>query len=258
MYFDSHVHFDGFPAATLEAVLQRAQEAGVARCLAVGASPDANRIALDVAVRFPDCARAAVGYDRDCAGKDCSFEELERLAPDPRVAAIGEIGLDFHYHPEAAAGQAQLMARMLELARRMKLPAVVHSREAEEASFRLLAEHQSDWKGDAVRIGVLHCFTGSAGFARKVLDLGFFISFSGIVTFRNAAAVHEAARLVPDDRLLIETDSPLLAPAPHRGKPNEPAFLPLVAEALARVRNTTAAHIADITARNAATLFGMA
>jgi TatD DNase family protein len=133
---------------------------------------------------------------------------------------------------------------------------VVHSREADEATLAELREHAQAWRGEPGRAGVLHCFAGDEAFARQLLDLGFHISFSGIVTFRNADALRAVARLVPDDRLLIETDTPLLAPVPVRGKRNEPAFLPHVAAKLAGVRGCSVERIAEITTANAEWLFG--
>ena len=255
MYFDTHVHFDGWDAAATEAVLGRAADVGVRRMIAVGGSSAATARAREAADAFPGAIRAAVGFDRDCATGGYSLPELESLIRARRPAALGEIGLDFHYHPETAAAQERLFGEMLDLARRHRLPAVVHSREAEDSTLAMLRAHAAAWSGAPGGLGVLHCFTGSDSFARHTLDLGFHISFSGILTFRNAADLREAARLVPADRLLIETDSPLLAPVPHRGRPNEPAYLPLVDEALAAARGERVEQIAETTTRNALTLF---
>ena len=255
MYFDTHVHFDLIKDAA-EAVIPRAVEAGVERMIAVGVSAASSAAAVAIAARFPDRIRAAVGYDRDCAASLDAAAALGPLPEDPLIVAIGEIGLDFHYSPDTAASQTDLFARMLETARARRLPVLVHSREAEDATLRLLREHASRWPGPADRIGALHCFTGGEELARSLVSLGFYISFSGIVTFRNADALRQAALGVPDDRLLIETDAPLLAPVPHRGQPNEPAYLPRVAETLARVRGCPIEHIAEITTANARRLFG--
>jgi TatD DNase family protein len=146
---------------------------------------------------------------------------------------------------------------MLELARKYQLPVIVHSREADDDTMALLQEHVRRWCGDPGRIGVLHCFTGIVGFARKLLDMGLMISFSGIVTFKNANNLRAVARDVPEDRLLIETDTPYLAPVPHRGKSNEPAYVVHVAEILAKIRKDTIERIAHSTARNAERLFGL-
>lgn len=255
MLYDTHVHFDVMRGVDPAEAIRRAAEAGVARMIAVGGSPEANAAAVAIAGRFPAEVRAAVGYDRDRAGLRDPLDALAAAAADPATVAVGEIGLDFHYHPESAGAQEELLRDMLALARECRLPVVVHSREAEPATLAALTEHAAAWPADPVGLGVLHCFTGSAAFARQVAALGYHVSFSGIITFRNAGLVREAARVVPEDRLLIETDAPLLAPEPHRGHPNEPAYLPLVARALAAARGATPEHIAAITSANASRLF---
>jgi TatD DNase family protein len=171
------------------------------------------------------------------------------------VAAIGEIGLDFHHGRENAPAQIKLFSRMLELARKRSLPVCVHTREAEAETLAALREHAAGWRGAPDGIGVLHCFTGGEVFARELLALGFCVSFSGIVTFKNSENLRAAAAVVPDDRLLIETDSPFLAPEPLRGRPNEPANLERVAVVLAGIRKTSLETIASITTRNARRLF---
>jgi len=257
MFFDTHAHLDDFSESqALSDVLDRARRAGVTKVLAIGADAEANRSAVAVARQFPAEVRAAVGYDRDQATGKPSIDELTALLDAPEVVALGEIGLDYHYHRDTAAAQQVLFRKMLELAAGRRLPVVVHSREADEDTLGALREHAGAWKGDADRIGVLHSFTGGIDFAKRLLDLGFHISFSGIVTFRNAGGLVEVARMVPDSRLLIETDTPYLAPVPHRGRPNEPAYVVHVAEALAKIRNDTPARIAHITAANAERLFG--
>jgi TatD DNase family protein len=259
-FIDTHVHVDLMrPEDGVSAVLARAAAAGVTRLLAVGNDPPGNAAALGAALEHPAAVRAALGYGRDCATKGVSVAELERLirgAPAGMIVAVGEIGLDFHYLPETAVAQRQLMREQLDLARQLELPAIVHSREAEAATLDLLAAHVRAWTGAPDRVGVLHCFTGDLGFAERVLALGFFVSFSGILTFRNAAALREVAKTVPAERLLIETDSPYLAPVPHRGSANEPAFLPAVARSLAEARRCRVEDVATLTTRNAERLFG--
>ena len=256
MFIDTHVHFDSFPEpAAVAAAMDRAATAGVIRMIAVGGSPEGNASAVAVAENFPGRIRAAVGFDRDQAELKLPVRELEEDVSRPAVAAVGEIGLDYHYHPDTAPAQRTLFGSMLDLAAKHRLPVVVHSREADDDTVALLREHARKWPGDPGRIGVLHCFTGTGEFATRVLDLGLMISFSGIVTFRNAEDLRAVARQVPEDRLLIETDTPYLAPVPHRGMPNEPAYVVHVAECLAKIRNDTVEHIAHSTARNAETLF---
>ena len=227
--FDTHAHFEG-PSAAIQAAVARAQAAGVTRILAVGGSEALNRGTEGFSLR-------AIGWDRDQLGRE--LPELDYTG----VAAVGEIGLDYHYGPETAAAQRALFARQLELARRLKLPVVIHTREADDDTLGLLREIPSR--------GIIHCFTGSSAFCRQLLELGFFVSISGIVTFRLADNVREVAKLIPDDRLLIETDSPFLAPVPMRGNPNEPAFLVHTARFLAELRGVSLETLAALTTRNA-------
>ena len=261
VYCDSHVHFDGLGDAPggVAAVVERAILADVRFMIAVGGSADANRDVLEVTSRFSDNIWAAVGYDRNCAGSDCCLDSLEQLATQGErgihPVAIGEIGLDFHYCPDTAREQQELFSVQLAIARSHKLPVIVHSRDADEETLAALRKHGRDWSGSSGGIGVLHCFSGDVRFAQQVLDCGFHISFSGIATFKNAEPVREAIRIVPLDRLLLETDSPFLAPVPNRGKRNEPAYLPHVAEAVAEIKGCPVEEIASISTRNAKVLF---
>jgi TatD DNase family protein len=250
--FDTHAHF-GADAAVTAACVERARAAGVTRIIAVGGSAEANAAALEAARRFPRVVSAAVGLDREQAGGGLNRPE----AASAPLAAIGEIGLDFHYRPETADAQRALFRAQLALARARRLPVIVHSRDAEAATLEALREHARAWPGDPARLGVMHCFTGGPDFAGACLALGFAISFSGIITFRNAAAVRETAAGIPADRLLIETDTPYCTPVPHRGRENEPAFLCHVAACLAEVRGEELRDLARITTANARRLFGV-
>jgi TatD DNase family protein len=255
--FDTHVHFDpAWPAAERQALLERAWTAGVERLIAVGGAPAENRLAVELARAQPDRIRAAVGCNRDLAGAAWDVEELAPLLALPEVVAVGEVGLDFHRTTSDRAAQTRLFARMLELAREHRRPVIVHSREAEAETLALLERHAGKWAGAPGRIGVQHCFTGSPEFAARLLALGFSIGFSGILTFKNAKDLRAIAAGIPADRLLIETDSPWLAPEPVRGKPNEPANVRRVAETLAEIRKTSVGEIAAITFRNAERIFG--
>ena len=258
MFIDTHVHFDSFPdRAAIAEAMDRAAAAGVARMIAVGGRPEGNTVAVSVAADFPGRVHAAIGFDRDQAGAEWSAEAFEQDLGRAGVVAVGETGLDYHYHADTMTHQKKLFRKMLESAAKRSLPVIVHSREADDDTEALLREHVRQWRGDPARVGVLHCFTGSSGFAKRVLDLGLMISFSGIVTFGNADSLRAVARDVPGDRLLIETDTPYLTPVPHRGKPNEPAYVVHVAECLAKIRNDTVEHIAHSTARNAEALFSL-
>jgi len=173
------------------------------------------------------------------------------------VKAVGEAGLDYYYTAETAAEQKTLFNENLALAVEFEKPVVVHSRDADEDTIDLLRDFSQAWKGDELCRGVLHCFTRDAKFAKAVLDLGLYVSFSGIVTFNNADALREVVQYVPDDRLLIETDSPYLAPVPMRGKRCEPAFVVHTAEKLAELKGCSVDSIAELTSKNARTLFAL-
>jgi TatD DNase family protein len=232
--FDTHAHFEG-SAEDIRRVTERAAAAGVTRIMAVGGNPQLNAATEGFAYR-------AIGWDRDMAGKDT--DPLDYTG----VAAVGEIGLDYHYSPENAKEQRELFALQLETARAFGLPVVIHTRDADDDTLGILREIPSR--------GVIHCFTGSPKFCRALLDLGFMISISGIVTFNAADNVRESALVVPDDRILIETDSPFLAPVPVRGRPNEPANLVYTARFLAALRNMPFEDFASLTVSNAIKLFG--
>ena len=241
--FDTHAHFEG-TAEEVSQSLSRAAAAGVVRIMAVGGSEALNRgveMAAGCGVEGVSLWRC-LGWDRDQVGKTLS--ELDYSG----VAAVGEIGLDYHYSPETRREQLDLMARQLELARDLCLPVVIHTRDADDDTLGLLREIPSN--------GIIHCFTGNPAFCRALLDLGFMISISGIVTFRAADNVRESALVVPDDRLLVETDSPFLAPVPLRGNVNEPAFLVHTAKFLAELRGVHFEDLAALTTRNALRVLG--
>mgnify|MGYP001595064016 CR=1 FL=1 len=247
MFFDTHVHFDGL--TDVGGAIARAGEAGVNGMVAVGGSHRGNEMAAEIACKYRDRIITAAGFDREHAGRGIDLTDFEAFVREKNIRAIGEIGLDYHYHPETSAAQKELLAHMLELARKLALPAIIHTRNADEDTLEVLRQYHG-------AKGVIHCFTGDSAFAGKLLNLGLYISFSGIITFRNAAQVREAAKIVPDDRLLIETDSPYLAPEPPRGKTNEPAYVRHVAEALAGIRGCSIEKVAEITTANSMSLFG--
>ena len=238
--FDTHCHFEG-TAEEIAAQLERATAAGVTHLMAVGGSEPLNRGVALAAQGRPWVVRA-VGWDRDQVGR-----ELPPLDYSG-VAAVGEIGLDYYYGADSRTAQLELFARQLELARNLDKPVVIHTREADDDTLGLLREIPSR--------GIIHCFTGSPDSCRRFLDLGFFISISGIVTFRAADNVRESALVVPDDRLLVETDSPFLAPVPMRGNANEPAFIVHTAKFLAELRKTPYGDFVERTTANAVRLLG--
>jgi TatD DNase family protein len=253
---DSHCHLDDPKfAEDLDAVLERAAAAGVTRMLAIGTGdgpPELDR-AVRLADRYPQI-HATVGVHPHDAAKATpeTIGQLEALAQHPKVVAIGEIGLDYHYDFSPREIQRPLFIEQLELARKLNLPITIHTREAWDETVAVLKEHWVDRgkPGD----GIMHCFTGTADQAREALHLNLHLAFGGLITFRTADSIREAAAIVPDDRLLIETDAPYLAPIPWRGKRNEPSFLTETVRKLAEVRGTTPEHIAAITTANFARL----
>jgi len=262
MFFDTHSHFDTFEKdGTVQDVLSRAAAAGVARMCAVGSSETSNDLVVRLAKEHPSELIAAVGYDRDQLENPRSPERLAALADEPCVVAVGEVGLDYYYSAETAVEQQELFGQMLAVAGARKLPVIVHSRYADEDTLRMLGEFSMVWKKSFHGVenppppGVLHCFTGDAPFAEALLELGYMISFAGIVTFNNADPLRAVAREIPEDRLLIETDCPYLTPKPFRGKVNEPAYVVHVARMLAQVRGTTQEALAAATCANAERLF---
>ncbi len=243
-FYDTHAHFGA--GDDVEAISARAAAAGVVHVLAVGGNEELNTNAL----RTPGCV--ALGFDRDEIAR--AKDELPLLpglldANAARVAAIGEIGLDAHYEPETLKAQIDLFAAQLALADARSLPVVIHTREADDATLGVLDE--VPWHhGDRLR-GIIHSFAGVPRFAGRLLDRGFMISFSGIVTFKSADDVRASARYVPLDRILIETDSPYLAPVPLRGRACEPAFVVHTATRLAAERNIALEQFAALTTANA-------
>jgi TatD DNase family protein len=258
MFFDTHVHFDDFVKdGTLEKVLEGADLSQVRQMIAVGGSPEANELAQMLAGAFPERIYAAAGYDRHLAGPICDISALRELAARDSTVAIGETGLDYFHDPEKAKDQRRLFFQCLEIAIHTRKPVIVHTRDADEDTLEMLTDYSRYWKGDPARLGVVHCFTRDQKMAKALLDLGFYISLSGIVTFANADSLREVAQFIPDDRLLIETDAPYLAPVPHRGKRCEPAFIADTAKRLAELRGCAVESLAQTTFQNAICLFGL-
>jgi TatD DNase family protein len=252
-YVDSHCHVAGAEFdADREEVLARARAVGVVTLLVVGVidaeGNQARALELAAARGFP-CAVGVHPHDARRAGPD-AFDEIAALASAGRIVAVGEAGLDFHYDLSPREVQADVFRRQIRLARDLGLPIIVHSREAEAQTATILETERAGEVG-----GVIHCYAGGAELARRALALGFSISFSGIVAFPKAEELRQVARRVPEGRLLIETDAPYLAPPPHRGTRNEPAFVVDVAAALARARGEPLAALARRTAENFRRLF---
>ena len=249
MLIDSHCHLN-FPdlAQRLPEVLANMAEAGVDKAIAISVSRQSFEEVHAIAQNHPNIYATVGIHPDDPEAEEFSLEELLERAARPKVVAIGETGLDYHWCKGDLAWQHQRFALHIEAANRSGLPLVVHTRDAAEDTMRLLREHQA-------HAGVIHCFTEDVRIAKLALDLGFYISFSGIVTFKNATAIQEAARYVPLDRLLVETDAPYLAPVPKRGKPNEPAYVRHTAAFVAQLRGDSLENIAQATTANCLRLF---
>jgi TatD DNase family protein len=255
---DSHCHIAGPEfAEDLSAVVGRARNAGLRHALVILAADDQPEIEQGAKLSAEwDAVRFSVGIHPHAAGKFAADPEAAAHAADevinaqPLTRALGEIGLDYHYDFAPRDVQQEVFREQIRLAKRRRLPIVIHTREADEDTFRILGEESAQEIG-----GVFHCFTGDRAMARRALDIGFHISLAGIVTFPRALELKEVAKLVPIDRLLIETDSPFLAPVPHRGKRNEPANVVRVAEAIAELRGSDVRSIGDAALHNFERLF---
>jgi TatD DNase family protein len=251
---DAHCHLaDPRLYPDLDGALARAADARVGTIVAVGAidTIETDRLTVEIAERHPRVF-AAVGVHPHNA-VDCDeprITALAALARSPKVVAIGETGLDFHYMHSPADAQERALRRHLELARALDRPVMIHCRDAERRLCEIVREAGLPPAG-----GMIHCFTGDADAAREFVELGFYVSFSGILTFRKADALRAAARLVPEDRLLIETDAPYLAPEPYRGRSNEPAYVRRTFEAMVALRGADASALAARICDNAARLF---
>jgi TatD DNase family protein len=248
---DSHCHLDDAQFDhDREQVMERALAAGVETMMAIGTGD--GPADLETAVRLADRHRfmyATIGihpHDASKATAD-SFARMRDLAAHPKVLAIGEIGLDYHYDFSPRDVQRSVFEKQLELAAESGKPIVIHTREAWDDTMAILRRH---WPDRTQSPGIMHCFTGDAAQAQEALDLGFHLSYGGVLTFPKAEAVRQAARITPEDRLLVETDCPYLAPVPHRGKRNEPAFVVETVRRLAEVRGVPPEAIARATTRN--------
>ncbi|HEV7681706.1 MAG TPA: TatD family hydrolase [Pyrinomonadaceae bacterium] len=260
MFIDSHAHIDGSEFdADRNDVIQRARDAGVSAILNIGTGdPHAGVFerAVELAEKYSDVYTAVGTHPHDARLFDAAAEQLtlNLISQSSRVIAWGEIGLDFHYDNSPREVQLKVFQRQLQLAREAKLPVIIHTREAETETIAALKTHREE----SNQPGIMHCFSGSRWLAQQALELNFYISFSGIVTFKKAEELPEIAKEVPLNRLLIETDCPFLTPVPFRGKRNEPAYVVEVARCLADLRAETVEEIGRVTSRNFAALFNLA
>jgi TatD DNase family protein len=251
---DSHCHLD-LPEfdRDRDEVLDRARQAGLVHMITIGIDPATSERAIDLARTHPDVS-ATVGHHPHDAERlsDQDLDRLKTLAQNPEVKAFGEIGLDFYRNLSPADVQRKRFDDLIGLGLELSLPLVIHERDAHQECYDRLASFHAGRNG-----GVIHCFSGDAGWAAKFLDLGFHISLPGTVTFKKAHDAHQVARMVPLDRLLIETDAPFLAPVPRRGKRNEPAYVAYTAAEIASLRKMDVDDLAESTTANARRLFGL-
>lgn len=252
--FDSHTHLNDEPYAGKEAAfVAHAKALHVVNMAIVGSDTKFNAGAIDLAARFANLY-AIVGWHPEFS-KDYTPEAEKVLMAQlelPKVVALGEIGLDYHWDTSPQDTQRRVFARQLAIAAEADLPVSIHTRDAFEDTYRILNDSKVRDFG-----GIMHSFTGDAETAKRFLDMGLYVSFSGMVTFKNAPLIQAAAKVIPDDQLLVETDAPYLTPAPNRGKPNEPGYTYYVVQKLAELRETTPEHIAEVTYRNARKVFGI-
>jgi TatD DNase family protein len=251
---DSHCHLDAMGLSTAEevaAAVAAAQAVGVRRVVTVGDTLTSSRWCAGVAATHPDVYAAVAVHPNEVAGIDeATYADLADLAAQPQVRAVGETGLDLYWGRVPAAAQEEAFRRHIALAKQAGKALVIHDRDAHDSVLRVLSEE------DAPEWTVLHCFSGDAEMAKTCVDRGYVLSFAGTVTFRNAAALREAAAVVPLDQVLVETDAPFLAPTPYRGRPNAPYLVPLTVRALADIKRVDLADLCAAIGRNGERVFG--
>lgn len=266
MFADSHAHlfFKDFQN-DIDEVLRRAQDAGIEVIINPGTDVDTSRQSIELAEKY-DMIYACVGFHPHDASKanTAALEEIERLSLHPKVVAIGEIGLDYHYNFSPPQVQREVFSRQIEIAQRRELPIVVHSREAEHDTLNIVEagiRKDGRWRSGAARRGVFHCFPGDPAMARKVIDWNFHISIPGPVTFplkpSKPNSMAEVVAEIPIEYILLETDSPYLTPVPHRGKRNEPSNIPIIAARIAELQRRSVEEVGRVTTAAVRKLFGM-
>jgi TatD DNase family protein len=254
LLFDTHVHLNAEQFnEDVEEVIERARETGVEHMVVVGFDrPTINR-ALELVEKY-DFLYASVGWHPVDAidMEEDDLQWIEELASHPKVVAIGEMGLDYHWDKSPKEVQQEVFRKQIQLAKRVRLPIIIHNREATQDIVDILGEEGAQEIG-----GIMHCFSGSVEIAQQCIDMNFYISLGGPVTFKNAKKPKEVAKEIPLEKLLVETDCPFLAPHPYRGKRNEPAYVRLVAQQIADIKEISVEEVEEITTENAKKLFGI-
>jgi TatD DNase family protein len=252
MLIDSHCHIDDHRYdVDRDATILRARAAGIGHFVTIGCDLETSRAAVELAKRHVYISATVGVHPHEVKHiKDSWYNDLRTLAKSERVVAYGEIGLDYHYDHSPRDVQRERFREQMRLARELRLPIVIHTREAQEDTIAILKEEKGGEVG-----GVFHCFSGDAWLAKDALDLGFYLSFSGVITFQNAVMLRDIVKTVPLDRILVETDSPYLTPVPHRGKRNEPAYVRHVAEKIAEIHGVSVPEVEEATTQNTKRLF---
>jgi len=254
MFVDSHCHLNMLKLdayhGDLSALIEQARSVGVEHILCVATDLDSSKTVAEIAEQFPDVSASVGVHPSDKLDHEPTVEDLVTLASHPEVIAIGETGLDYHYNDSGLDVMRERFRIHVRAAKEVNKPLIIHSRDAREDTMMILREEDAE----SVK-GVMHCFTESWEMAQEALAIGFYISISGIVTFKNAGDVADVATRVPLERLLIETDAPFLAPVPYRGKQNEPQYVRFVAEKIAELKGLSVDKVAETTTQNFKSLF---
>ncbi|AHG78809.1 Deoxyribonuclease [Mannheimia varigena USDA-ARS-USMARC-1388] len=251
---DSHCHLDSLDYETqhknIDEVIENAKARGVHHFISVCTTIGRFEAMKNLTSHRNDVSLSCGVHPLNVEDEPFDYDKLFEFAQDPKVVAIGETGLDYHYTPETKALQQSLFVQQIEIANKLNKPLIIHSRSARQDTMDMLEQNNAEKCG-----GVLHCFTEDWAMAKRALDIGFYISISGIITFRNAEELRDVVRKVPLDRLLVETDSPYLAPIPYRGKPNQPAYVRETCEYVATLKGVSTEEFARITTENVQNLF---
>ena len=246
LIFDTHAHYDDERFSDIPQLLKLLQNRGVGGVLTCGCDYQSSKEALALATKY-DYIHAGVGIHPGNIDSGTTISQIEELAKNKKCVCIGEIGLDYYWTQDNKEEQRVLFASQLELANKLDLPVSVHDRDAHADTLEILKKHKPK--------GVIHSFSGSPEMAAEILKMGMYIGVGGVITFKNARKLPEVVKMVPEERLLLETDAPYLAPVPYRSKTNHSAMLYLVAEKIAEIRETTTQHILEVTFKNAKRLF---
>lgn len=248
---ETHCHLDYLEQMPLDDILQQSREVGVERFISIAVEPGNQARVREIAEQYPDVYATQGIHPHEASGFDGAENTVREGLQSSKVVALGETGLDYYYDYSDRSIQRRVFARQLEIAAEADLPVVIHTRDADDDTIAILGEHA----GSLSRKGVIHCFTSTPRLAEFCLEQGFYLGFTGIVTFNKAENVREVVRLTPLERLLLETDSPFLAPVPYRGKEAAPFYLPFVAEKIAQIKDVDVESLLATTYRNATQLF---